>query len=225
MLADIRRTIAEACQRANRSPEEVRVIGVTKTVQPDAIAALRTAGLHDFGENRWQHAKEMLTAPGAEGATWHFIGHLQQNKVKYVVRHFSWIHSVDSLELAKAISDQAVKVGKAIHVLIQVNVSGEEQKYGLRPEQVPQVATEVSALPGLNLRGLMTMAPHTEDQAWIRSVFRGLKDLQRDLLAAGFAPEEVAELSMGMSEDFPIAVEEGASMVRIGRRLMHGQAL
>jgi pyridoxal phosphate enzyme (YggS family) len=221
-FAAVRRRIEEACARSNRRPDEVRIIGVTKTVTPDAIPLWMNIGLREFGENRWQHARDMLTAPGADGAIWHFIGHLQTNKVKYVVRHFDWIHSVDSADLANEISALAVKNGVTVNCLVQVNVSGEATKHGVPPAAVEPLVETILQLPGIRLRGLMTMAPHTDDVDCIRSVFRGLREL-RDQVRMTFGLTDFTELSMGMSEDFPIAIEEGATMVRLGRVLMNAE--
>ncbi len=215
----VRQKIEEACIRANRRPETVRIIGVTKTVTPEAIPLWLDTGLRDFGENRWQHARDMLTAAGADQATWHFIGHLQTNKAKYVVRNFHWIHSVDSVELANEISSVAVRNRVTVNCLVQVNVSGEATKHGVPPAEAESLAATMASLPGIRLRGLMTMAPRTDDAEQIRAVFRGLREL-RDKVQAALGLEDFTELSMGMSEDFPIAIEEGATMVRLGRVLM-----
>jgi pyridoxal phosphate enzyme (YggS family) len=221
-FAAVRKQIEAACARSSRRPEEIRIIGVTKTVTPDAIPQWLDIGLREFGENRWQHARDMLTAPGADGAIWHFIGHLQTNKVKYIVRHFEWIHSVDSVDLANEISACAVKNGVTMNCLVQVNVSGEATKHGVPPAEVEPLVETMLQLPGIRLRGLMTMAPLTDDVERIRAVFRGLREL-RDQVRATFGLTDFTELSMGMSEDFPIAIEEGATMVRLGRVLMSAE--
>ncbi|WP_303799373.1 YggS family pyridoxal phosphate-dependent enzyme [Alicyclobacillus macrosporangiidus] len=218
-LDRVRRMVAEACARSGRSPEAVRLVGVTKTVGPSAVPALLEAGVREFGENRWQHARELLEAPRAREAVWHFIGHLQSNKAKYVVRHFDWIHSVDSPALAQEISRQAIRYGRTVQVLIQVNVSGEETKSGIAPEEVIPLLRETANLPGLALRGLMTMAPKTDDPERVRPVFARLRELLAEARQQLGDPG-LTELSMGMSDDFPIAVEEGATLIRVGRLLM-----
>lgn len=218
-LKEVELEITEACAKSNRKREDVLLIGVTKTVTPLAIEPLLQAGLNHFAENRWQVAREKFSAPGATDATWHFIGSLQQNKVKYIVPRFSWIHSVDSLELGQAISDHAVRNGIETNILIQVNISGEEQKHGIHPEETNKLIDGLQGLPGLSVRGLMTMAPNTDDTSNIRSVFRNLRELLVDMQRE-FGTSALNQLSMGMSNDFAIAIEEGATMVRIGRRLM-----
>ncbi|WP_290584665.1 YggS family pyridoxal phosphate-dependent enzyme [Alicyclobacillus sp.] len=215
----VRRTIEEACMRSGRSPAEVRLVGVTKTVGADAIPALLDAGVRDFGENRWQHARDLLQSPRANEATWHFIGHLQTNKVKYVVRHFDWLHSLDSPELAQALSRQAVQWDRSLNVLIQVNVSGEQTKSGVPPCEVIPLLRAVVGLPGIAVRGLMTMAPKVNHPEEARPIFRQLRTLLQEARGDLGLPD-LTELSMGMSEDFAVAVEEGATLVRVGRMLM-----
>ncbi|GMA49149.1 YggS family pyridoxal phosphate enzyme [Alicyclobacillus contaminans] len=219
-LSSLRAEIGAAAAHSGRTPDVVRLIGVTKTITPAGLPQLRSVGLDDFAENRWQHARDLLEHPAAVDATWHFIGHLQMNKVKYIVRSFSYVHSVDSVELATAISRLSEAAGKRMNILLQVNVSGEAQKFGLPPSAVAAVAEAVRDLPGIRLCGLMTMAPHAAEESVLREVFGGLRALRDDLLRAGHLPESATELSMGMSDDFRVAIEEGATMVRIGRRLM-----
>jgi PLP dependent protein len=216
---EVKHQIEEACQNVNRDANEVRIIGVTKTVSATEIGPLLQAGLQEFGENRWQQAKPKLEIPESKEAVWHFIGRLQQNKVKYVVPNFDWIHSVDSVELGQAIHEMATKYQKQMNCLVQVNVSGEETKAGVHPEQVESLIQSLIAFRGLSIRGLMTMAPIVSDMEETRPVFRKLRELLHHLQER-FPNLELTELSMGMSEDFPIAVEEGATMVRIGRRIM-----
>ncbi len=211
--------IAAAARRAGRNPQDIRLIGVTKTVPPEDVSPLLDAGIREFGENRWQQAKPKLESPRASEAVWHFIGRLQTNKIKYVVPHFAWIHSIDSFELAQAVSDYTARWDKPINVLIQVNVSGELSKGGLSPDDVVAAAKRIHLLPGLRLTGLMTMAPEEEMPEATRTVFSGLRQLLSEVQSELGDPK-VCELSMGMSNDFEIAVEEGATMVRIGRRLM-----
>jgi pyridoxal phosphate enzyme (YggS family) len=218
-LLEVKQKITEACQNVNRNANEVRIIGVTKTVSATEIVPLLQAGLREFGENRWQQAKPKLEVPESREAVWHFIGRLQQNKVKYVVPNFDWIHSVDSVELGQAIHEMAVKCNKTINCLVQVNVSGEATKAGVHPEQVESVVESLMAFRGLSIRGLMTMAPIVSDMEETRPVFRRLREILYQLQER-FPDSALTELSMGMSEDFPIAVEEGATMVRIGRRIM-----
>jgi PLP dependent protein len=218
-LEEVEEEISQACMRCNRKREDIQLIGVTKTVSKDAVEPLLLAGLDHFAENRWQVAREKFTVDAAGRATWHFIGTLQKNKVKYIVPRFPWIHSVDSIELGQAIHEYAARIHCVTNILIQVNISGEEQKHGILPEEAKRVVRELWALPGISVRGLMTMAPNTEDTAFIRSVFHGLRELLVDLQEE-FGSDVLNQLSMGMSSDFPIAIEEGATMVRVGRRIM-----
>lgn len=218
-LALVHAEIEAAARKALRDRSEVRLIGVTKTVDASAVAHLLDAGITDFGENRWQHARELLGHPRAKEGTWHYIGHLQSNKVKYVVPNFSFIHSIDSLLLAREIEQFAVKHGRKVHGLIQVNVSGEETKFGIHPEEAFSVLHASKDFEALHVAGLMTMAPADATDNEIRGFFRSLRQLRDDLRERTGA-EDFTELSMGMSNDFAIAVEEGATMIRVGRRLM-----
>lgn len=211
--------IEEACMKSGRKREDVRLIAVTKTVTPESITPLLQVGLDHFAENRWQVAREKFAMDEAEKATWHFIGTLQVNKIKYIVPRFSWIHSVDSISLGQAISAYAVRHGSVSNILVQVNISGEEQKHGIRPEDAKPIIRELVKLPGLSVRGLMTMAPNMDDVELTRPVFRGLRELLANMQQE-FNPNEFNQLSMGMSNDFSVAIEEGATMIRIGRKLM-----
>ncbi|MBX5437365.1 MAG: YggS family pyridoxal phosphate-dependent enzyme [Alicyclobacillaceae bacterium] len=215
VCADVER----ACAKSGRRPQEVRVVAVTKYVDNLALAPLLAAGIRDFGENRWQQAREKLASPYARQATWHFIGHLQSNKAGKVASVFDWIHSIDSQHVAALVSRAAEQHGRTVNGLIQVNVAGEASKSGVPPEQVRPLAEALIRLPGLRLRGLMTIAPATDDPESVRPVFRELARLLRDLQAK-LGVEGLKELSMGMSNDFGVAVEEGATIVRIGRRLV-----
>lgn len=210
-----------AALAVNRSPDEVTIVTVTKTVGPEAIPDLLAAGMHHFGENRWQQAKDKLALYVASNAVWHFIGRLQTNKVKYIVPRFDWIHSMDSLELAQAVHAKAVELGKQPKVLVQVNVSGEETKAGFTLEGVKAFLQSIRSLHGLQVCGLMTMAPFTAEVEETRPVFRALRELLFSLQHELSWPE-LKELSMGMSNDFNVAIEEGATLVRIGRRLTLG---
>ncbi|RIV28226.1 YggS family pyridoxal phosphate-dependent enzyme [Alicyclobacillaceae bacterium I2511] len=220
-VQSVQNEVVEACHRVGRDPREVHLIGVSKTVGPEALPDLATAGIVDLGENRWQHARDMLSTLAAANFTWHFIGHLQANKVKDVIGRFSWIHSVDSVALATEMSRRCIQQDKWVQLLLQVNIAGETQKFGLSPEKLIEVAQRVHELPGVTLRGLMTIAPKSSDVNEVRPVFRELADWLRRLQQSLGDPQ-LTELSMGMSDDFPVAVEEGATMIRIGRRLMAG---
>jgi pyridoxal phosphate enzyme (YggS family) len=220
-LAQIRARIERACARAGRDPREVRVVGVVKGFGPEVAAAAVRAGLRDLGENRVQEARQKLPLVQDLSTelpvTWHLVGHLQRNKARWAVQLFSWVHSVDSPELAHELSRRATTAGRTVHVLVEVNVAREPTKHGTSPEQAPKLVELVACLPGLRLEGLMTVAPQAPDPEGVRGVFRGLRDL-RDRIRTDRGLE-LPELSMGMTDDFEVAVEEGATLVRLGRAL------
>ena len=208
----VRLQIAAACLRGGRSPEEVTIVAVSKGFPPEAVREAAAAGLSHFGENRVQEAqaKLPLLADLAPRPTWHMVGHLQTNKVKTVLSLFDIIQSVDSLHLAQEISRRAPQSVR-VPVLLEVNVAGEAAKYGFSPDELPAAAEQVRALPRLELRGLMTVAPMVADPQETRPVFRRLRSLAESL--------GLRDLSMGMSDDFEVAVEEGATIVRVGRAI------
>jgi pyridoxal phosphate enzyme (YggS family) len=209
-LAEVRARIALAAGRAGRSSNDITLVGVTKTHAVDRIRAAWTAGLRDFGENRVQEAEQKIDAlRGLEvPARWHLVGHLQRNKVPVAIGLFDILHSVDSERLAEAINAHAER---PVRVLLEVNVAGEASKFGIAPQDVLKLAERVGRLPGLDLAGLMTVAPRADHPEDVRGVFRTLRHL-RD--AAG-----LHELSMGMTDDFEVAVEEGSTLVRVGRAI------
>ncbi len=206
--------IAEAAIRSGRDPGAVRLIAVTKTVGLETVRRAAALGIEDFGENRVQDAAEKVAA--MPGLRWHFIGHLQSNKVKEVLPAYALIHSLDRLSLAEALQDQAKKVRSPAEVLIQVNVSGEQSKFGLAPGELPVFLEKIAAFDQVKVKGLMTMAPYLEDPEETRSYFRQLRLLRDANQKVGLS---LPELSMGMTNDFLVAVEEGATMVRIGSAL------
>ena len=212
----VRRQIVDAADCAGRDPADVTVVAVTKTVGIPEIGAAIAAGMQDFGENRAQEftGKQALFPQ----LRWHFIGTLQTNKIKDVVGKASLIHSVDSSHLLEQIARRAEQIEVVQPVLLQVNVSGEESKHGVEPGDVRELLVEASSLPCVEVRGLMTMAPfgRPEDARW---VFRSLRELATSLSALRLNGVELDELSMGMTNDFKVAVEEGATMVRIGRAI------
>jgi PLP dependent protein len=218
-IEQVNKRISAACERVGRSPEDVRVIAVTKYVGPEVTEAVLDAGLTDIGENRWQDAKEKWERLGDRG-TWHFIGHLQTNKARDVVGKFGYIHSLDRLSLAQEIEKAAAKLEIRQKCLIQVNISGEESKFGLPPEQAAEFVREVSGMPHIEIAGFMAMAPLEHAPEATRPVFRGLRELRDKLNAQHAAPYEIRGLSMGMSGDFEVAVEEGATWVRLGSILV-----
>jgi len=207
-------TINEAARRSNRDPGDIKLIAVTKTVGIEAVRQAFSLGINDFGENRVQDAAAKVA--GLPEVRWHFIGHLQTNKVKNVVPAYSLIHSLDRLSLAEALQGYAEKLDREVEVLIQVNVSGESSKYGMQPEELPGFLSKISAFNCLKVRGLMTMAPFVDDPEEARPFFQKLRLLRDENAGTGF---ELKELSMGMTNDYTVAVEEGATMVRIGSAL------
>jgi len=214
-LAHIRAEIARA-QAAGGWTHPVTIVAVTKGFGPDAVRAALAAGLPDVGENRVQEALDKMTAEPDSRAVWHLIGHLQRNKAKQVAGRFALVHSLDSLELADELAKRAAAAGIRQRVLVQVNVAGETQKSGCAPSDLPALVGRVAALESLSLEGLMTMAPLTGDLAVQRNTFRGLRRLRDALQQEG---TWLPSLSMGMSDDFVTAVEEGATVIRLGTAL------
>ncbi|HEX7056146.1 MAG TPA: YggS family pyridoxal phosphate-dependent enzyme [Bacilli bacterium] len=220
-LQTVENRIRSACEKAGRSRDEIKIIAVTKYVGVAETRQILAAGITNIGENRWQVAKPKWEelAPLAD---WHFIGQLQTNKVKDVVGKFAYIHSLDRISLADEIRKKAVALGITVSCFIQVNVSGEKTKSGLAPDELSAFAKQVGAYEGIRIVGLMTMAPHVADPEDARPVFRGLRRLRDDLNRSGVLPYEANELSMGMSNDYAIAVEEGATWLRLGSVLVRG---
>lgn len=226
-LEEVQLRIAAACERSGRNRDEVNIIAVTKYVSLETAEAAHQLGLQHLGENRWQDAKEKWEAisggdTGEEGgqAVWHFIGSLQTNKVKDVIGKFTYIHSLDRLSLAQAIDKRASQLGLTVPCFIQVNVSGEQSKHGLEPDQLPVFLTELKELSSLRVIGLMTMAPYETEAEETRPVFRALRELRDEMNERAILPESMTELSMGMSGDFEVAIEEGATWIRLGTILV-----
>jgi pyridoxal phosphate enzyme (YggS family) len=197
----------------------VHIIAVTKYVNVDAAREFVQQGICDIGENRLQDALPKIAAIGS-AATWHYIGHLQTNKVKDVVGKFAYIHSLDRWSLALELNQKAAAKGIRLPCFIQLNVSGEESKFGLAPTDLFSFAGQLQALSHLEVIGLMTMAPHEQDAELVRPVFRGLRELRDKLNDRHIFPYEITHLSMGMSNDFEIAIEEGATWIRLGTVLV-----
>jgi pyridoxal phosphate enzyme (YggS family) len=217
-LAAVRQRIAVAAQRAGREPAEITLVAVSKTKPIEAIQAAYAAGQRDFGENRVEELWEKVHQAQALGLTdirWHLIGTIQSRKTSQAVGPFVLIHSVDRIKIAERLSRDAQAAGCVLSVLLEVNVSGEASKHGFTVDELRQQALDLAALPGLQIRGLMTMAPLVEDPAAARPVFAGLRAL-RDELRASHPHLAWSELSMGMTNDFEVAIEEGATLVRIG---------
>jgi pyridoxal phosphate enzyme (YggS family) len=207
--------IASAAKRAGRDPSAVRLVVVTKTVDVETIRNAVAAGATIFGENRVQEAKEKIEQLG-NIARWHLIGHLQTNKAKYAVKLFDLIHSVDNLEVAKELDRQAVKIGKVQNILIEVNIAGEASKAGMAVKEAPALVKETSMLKNVSIYGLMTMPPFSDNPEDSRPYFRVLRELAASIARENIPGVSMNELSMGMSGDFEVAVEEGATMVRVG---------
>jgi PLP dependent protein len=207
--------IASATKRAGRDPSSVRLIVVTKTVDVEIIRHVVAAGALALGENRVQEAKEKIEKLG-NIARWHLIGRLQTNKAKYAVKLFDLIHSVDSLELAKELDKQAAKTGKVQDILIEVSIAGEAAKAGVAMQDVTTLVREAAKLKNISIKGLMTMPPYSENPEDSRPFFRKLRDLAETMIKEGMPSVSMKELSMGMSGDFEVAIEEGATMVRVG---------
>lgn len=214
----VREKIAAAALRVGRDPSEVRLMGVTKTVDDERIMESIRAGIDIIGENYVQEAKRKIEKMG-RSLPWHLIGHLQTNKAKYAVKLFDMVHSVDRISLARELSRRAAMIDTEMKILIEVNVSGEESKDGIAPELAEALVREAARLPGLKIKGLMTMAPWFDDQEEARPYFRRLRELKDAITAANISGVELAELSMGMSGDYEVAVEEGATIVRVGTKI------
>jgi pyridoxal phosphate enzyme (YggS family) len=212
-LAAVRAEMHAAAVRAGRDPATVRLVAVCKTHPAAAVTAAAEAGQRIFGESRVQEAREKIAASPA-GLDWHFIGHLQKNKVRQALALFTFFHSIDSTALAATMNRVAGETGSAVAGLLEVNVSGEATKHGFTPDQLRAELPALLALPHLRLRGLMTMAPYSEDPEAARPVFHALRALRDELQKSCDHP--LPELSMGMSGDFVPAVEEGATLVRLG---------
>ena len=218
-LQEIRAGIRDACHRAGRDSSTVRLVGVTKTVPVERIREGVLAGIDILGENYIQEARKKVEALRDLGVSWHFIGHLQSNKVKVALECCDLIHTVDRESLALELDRQAKKTGRIVPVLLQVNVGDESTKSGVSPEGLPELFRKVSALEALKVRGLMALPPYEEDAERARPYFRLLRELLDRLKEQATNPEELQELSMGMSHDFEVAIEEGATLVRIGTAL------
>ena len=213
----IKQRIAVAAVRVGRDPHSIKLMAVTKTVPPERILKAIEAGVTLLGENYVQEAKDKIALIG-DSARWHMIGHLQTNKAKYAVKLFDCVHSVDRLELAQELDKRAGQINRKLNVLIEVN-SGEESKSGIEKTQALELVRQVAHLPNLAVRGLMTMAPYSDNPEDSRLYFKALHDLRDDVCRAGIANIQMDELSMGMTDDFEVAIEEGATIIRIGRAI------
>ncbi len=207
--------VEEACVRSGRDPKDVTLIAVSKTKPVEMIEEAMEAGARVFGENKVQELCDKYEQLPKD-LHWHLIGHLQRNKVKYIVDKAELIHSVDSLKLAEEISKEAVKKNVEVNILIEVNVAEEESKFGVSVEEAPALVEEIAKLSGIHIQGLMTIAPYTENPEENRPVFRTLKKLAVDIKKKNIDNVCMDVLSMGMTGDYQVAVEEGATLVRVG---------
>ena len=235
-IQEVRQRIVDACAKSGRHPDEVTLIAVSKTNPPEALIKALTAGAQHFGENRVEEAESKIPIVNAQVSkppTWHMIGHVQSRKAKEVVPLFQYVHSVDTLKLAQKFSTLSMEQGKQLNVLLEINVSGEEAKHGfvavnwamdevVRRELWSQIE-QVLALPGLHICGLMTMAPIVADPEEARPVFASLSKL-RQAFQSDFSVT-LPDLSMGMTDDYPVAIEEGATFVRVGRAIFGERAI
>jgi len=208
--------IHQAAQKSGRPAESIQLVAVSKTKSQDLIREARQAGQLVFGENKVQEARRKVEVLGSENFHWHFIGHLQKNKVKYIIGLFECIHSVDSVELAELIHKHSLMEGRVTPILIQVNVSGEISKFGIPPEELEGLLQTVAGFKGVEVQGLMTIPPFDPDPENTRPCFSRLRQLRDDMGKRTIPNIIMKELSMGMSHDFEVAIEEGATLVRVG---------
>lgn len=209
----VQETIRRAAEKAGRSPDGIRLVAVSKTYGVNEIRQAMDAGATLFGESRVQEAREKIRVLGRETLRWHLIGHLQQNKVKYIFDLFDLVHSVDSLALAGEIHRLGAARNRGMDILIQVNVAGDQAKFGLSPDNALDAIKEISRLKNVSIRGLMTIPPFNEDPEKSRGYYKSLRELRDHIATKGF---DLKELSMGMSHDYGVAIEEGATLVRVG---------
>ncbi|MAA75075.1 MAG: YggS family pyridoxal phosphate-dependent enzyme [Salinisphaeraceae bacterium] len=213
-LGRVRDALGEACDHAGRARDSVTLMAVSKTRPADAVRAAAAAGQRDFGENYLQEALEKISALRGEPLVWHFIGPIQSNKTRDIASHFDWVHSVDRLKIARRLSSQRPEDRPPLNICLQVNISGEASKSGVAPAEAAALAGEIARLPGLRLRGLMAIPE--PDSATPGAPFAALRELQAEIARGLGASGELDTLSMGMSDDFPAAIAEGATIVRIG---------
>lgn len=214
-IENIRKNIDTACKRSGRDPKDVLLLAVSKTVDVDRIKVAVDCGLNSLGENRVQEIMEKYE-PMGENVKWHLIGHLQTNKVKYIIDKVELIHSVESIKLAEEINKQAKKHNLVMDVLVEVNMADEESKFGVKPEETEGFIRELALMDNIRVRGLMTVAPNVENGEENRVYFRNMKQLLVDINAKNINNINMDILSMGMTGDYETAVEEGATIVRVG---------
>ncbi|HLJ97371.1 MAG TPA: YggS family pyridoxal phosphate-dependent enzyme [Gemmataceae bacterium] len=220
-LAAVEERLQAACRRSQRARREITLVGITKTISPSVVALLPPLGLVHLGENRPQELWRKAAAVPSS-VHWHLVGHLQRNKIERTLPLVRWIHSVDSLRLLEALEKEAAKAESPVAVLLEVNASREPNKYGFAPEELPGLVPAIRTLRHVHVRGLMTMAALEADPERCRETFAAVRSLRDRLAKEVAAPHRLEQLSMGMSNDFEVAVEEGATLVRIGTALFEG---
>ena len=223
-IASVRKAIERAAERAGREAAEVRLIAVSKTKTAEMIREAIDFGQLDFGENYAQELRDKHKEIEAPGLAWHFIGHLQRNKVKYVTGKVRCVHSVDNMSLAQEIDRRSEKDDVTTRILIEVNMGREDKKYGVLPEEAFSMVKAASGLDNIEVAGLMTMPPYFDDPESVRPLYGGLRDLRDKIRKESHERYHLPELSMGLSHDFEIAVEEGATMVRVGTAIFGARA-
>ncbi len=214
-IRQVLENVERACKKANRSPDSVKLVAVSKTKPNEILYEAYDTGIREFGENYVQELCDKIETMPPD-INWHMIGHLQRNKVKYIVGRVAMIHSVDSLRLAEEISKEAVKKGCVVDILVEVNVAEEDSKFGIKVENAPAVIEEMSKLPGIKVKGLMTSAPYVTEPEDNRIFFEKLRKLSVDIKDKNIDNINMDELSMGMTNDYTVAVEEGATIIRVG---------
>ena len=214
-LKKVEDNVDAACRKAGRSRDEVTLIAVSKTKPVEMLSTIYNQGIRDFGVNKVQEMCDKMEQLPSD-IRWHMIGHLQTNKVKYIVGHTTLIHSVDSLHLAKEIEKQAEKKDVTVDILVEVNIAEEESKFGIHKEETYELVRQIAALPHVHICGLMTIAPYVENPEDNRMYFRGIRQLSVDIAEQNIDNVDMDVLSMGMTGDYMVAIEEGATMVRVG---------
>lgn len=215
-IEEVEEKINEACKRTNRDRKDINLIAVTKTISVDTISEAIELGMKDIGENKVQEITQKYDLLNNNDLTWHMIGHLQTNKVKYIIDKIDLIHSLDRKSLAKELNKRAKKIDKVINVLLQVNIAEEESKFGLKKENVIDFIDFLKDYPYIKVKGLMVIAPYDEEPENIRHVFKESKTLFEEIKKKELSHIEMKYLSMGMTNDFEIAIEEGANIIRVG---------
>ncbi len=215
-IENVRRRIREACFRCGRNPDDVHLVAVTKTFPPETIREAIAAGVLDLGENYVQELNEKRKQLEGERIRWHFIGHLQSNKVKYIADYIHLVHSVDNVRVAEEIDKRGEKANRKLDLLVEVHTTDEATKHGVLPEKAVELVREISGFPWVRVQGLMTMGPFSDDPNDSRPSFKQIVELRKKIEREGIPNVSMQHVSMGMTHDFEVAIEEGATMVRIG---------